>query len=159
MPRLPSTCLLSLASALSLAALACHSNPRPAAAPADPVEVPAAGTGSPQGNLVSAPPTGTTPAGSATPSAPADTPPARPPIGLPGTFKCKLDAPKLSDDACSSDSDCAPSDPCHAHACVAASKANPGTPTTMCTRMMDCQSVDANRCGCYEGRCALIPPP
>jgi hypothetical protein len=28
----------------------------------------------------------------------------------------------------------------------------------MCTEIMDCASVDANRCGCFEGRCSLIPP-
>jgi hypothetical protein len=73
--------------------------------------------------------------------------------------ECRLPEPKKSADACKADSDCAPSEPCHAHACVARAKANPPTPTTMCTRMMDCSSVDANRCACFEGVCALVPPP
>jgi hypothetical protein len=29
----------------------------------------------------------------------------------------------------------------------------------MCTMSIECDSVDVNRCGCLEGRCALIPPP
>jgi hypothetical protein len=85
--------------------------------------------------------------------------PGTTPVERPPGFQCKLDAPKLSDDTCKSDADCAPSDPCHAHACVAVAKANPPKKDTICTYMMDCQSVDANRCGCHEGRCALIPPP
>lgn len=71
---------------------------------------------------------------------------------------CRLPAPVKSDDACSSDADCGPSEPCHAHACVAKAKAKPRTPDTMCTMKLDCASVDVNRCGCFEGRCALIPP-
>lgn len=87
-----------------------------------------------------------------TPDGASDVPPHRR-----GSF-CHLAAPKLSDDACKIDADCAPSDPCHAKACVARAKARPPTPSTMCTQMMACETVDANRCGCYEGRCALIPP-
>ena len=34
----------------------------------------------------------------------------------------------------------------------------PADATTICTRQMACDSVDANRCGCLEGRCSLIPP-
>jgi hypothetical protein len=71
---------------------------------------------------------------------------------------CKLPAPKKSDDACTTDADCAPSVPCHAPACVARAKAVPKTPDTICTMMLDCGSADVNRCGCLEGRCALIPP-
>jgi hypothetical protein len=75
--------------------------------------------------------------------------------GLPG---CKLPAPLKSDDACSADADCGVSDPCHAKACVARARSHPPTPDTMCTQILDCRSADANRCGCFEGRCALIPP-
>ncbi len=73
-------------------------------------------------------------------------------------FKCQLPEPKLSDDPCSSDADCDVSDPCHARSCVAKAKANPPQPSTICTRSMVCDSVDANRCGCHQGRCGLIPP-
>lgn len=71
--------------------------------------------------------------------------------------ECRLPAPLKSSDACKADADCAPSDPCHARACVAKAKANPPTPTTACTRLMDCSSVDANPCLCFEGACALVP--
>ncbi len=71
---------------------------------------------------------------------------------------CRLPAPKKSDDACKIDLDCAPSDPCHAKACVARAKSKPRTPDIMCTMLMGCETADANRCGCFEGRCALIPP-
>jgi hypothetical protein len=71
---------------------------------------------------------------------------------------CRLPAPVKSDDACTTDADCGPSDPCHAHACVAKAKSRPRAADTVCTQVMDCASTDANRCGCYEGRCALIPP-
>lgn len=82
-------------------------------------------------------------------------PPAPVPLGPP--FRCRLPAPRLSEDACATDADCAVDAPCHARACVAKAKGNPPTPQTMCTRQMVCDSVDANRCGCHEGRCALIP--
>jgi hypothetical protein len=72
---------------------------------------------------------------------------------------CRLPAPLKSEDACTTDADCGVSEPCHAHACVAKAKSRPRTPDTMCTMVMDCQSADVNRCGCFEGRCALIPPP
>lgn len=72
---------------------------------------------------------------------------------------CKLPAPKKSEDACKQDSDCGVSEPCHAAACVAKAKSNPPKADTMCTRMLACHSADVNRCGCFEGRCALIPPP
>ena len=71
---------------------------------------------------------------------------------------CHLPAAKKSDDACKTDVDCAPSDPCHARACVAKAKSKPRTPDIMCTMLMGCETADANRCGCFEGRCALIPP-
>ena len=74
---------------------------------------------------------------------------------LPG---CKLPAPLKSDDACSTDADCGVSQPCHAGACVARARSHPPTADTMCTEILACNSADANRCGCFEGRCALIPP-
>lgn len=71
---------------------------------------------------------------------------------------CRLPAPVRSTDACSTDADCGPSDPCHAHACVAREKARARAADTFCTELMDCASTDANRCGCVEGRCTLSPP-
>ena len=76
----------------------------------------------------------------------------------PAPLACRLPAPVSSDDACAKDADCAPAEPCHARACVAASKARPRTPDTVCTMSVDCSSADVNRCACYEGRCALVPP-
>jgi hypothetical protein len=76
----------------------------------------------------------------------------------PPTRACKLPAPKKSEDACKQDSECGVSDPCHAAACVAKAKSNPPKADTVCTRMLACHSADVNRCGCFEGRCALIPP-
>jgi hypothetical protein len=93
---------------------------------------------------------------------PVDTLPSVPgnPGDIPPTTHrvCHLPAVKKSDDACKIDADCAPSDPCHAKACVAKAKAKPRTPEVMCTMMMGCETADANRCGCFEGRCSLIPP-
>ena len=83
--------------------------------------------------------------------------PGDPPPEAPRNL-CRLPAPKKSDDACKIDADCAPSDPCHAKACVAKAKSKPRTPDIMCTSMLACETADANRCGCLEGRCALIPP-
>jgi hypothetical protein len=71
---------------------------------------------------------------------------------------CHLPAARKSDDSCKADADCGPSDPCHARACVARAKSKPRTPDIMCTMMLGCDTADANRCGCFEGRCALIPP-
>jgi hypothetical protein len=76
----------------------------------------------------------------------------------PSNRVCHLPAAKKSDDACKADVDCSPLDPCHAKACVARAKSKPRTPDTMCTTIAVCDSADANRCGCFEGRCALIPP-
>src|SRR5512143_2820265 len=66
------------------------------------------------------------------PSAPTPTPTssasATPPDDTDGGVKwlgghrlcgCKLCAPVVSDDACSTDADCAPEEPCHAKRCVA----------------------------------------
>jgi hypothetical protein len=91
--------------------------------------------------------------------------PAAPEPGNPAENKpegpqraCHLPSAKKSEDACKTDADCGPSDPCHANACVAKAKSKPKTPDTMCTMMLGCETADANRCGCFEGRCALIPP-
>ena len=70
---------------------------------------------------------------------------------------CGLPAPLKGEDDCAADADCGPSDPCHAHACVAAKKAKPRGATTMCTEIMDCKSTDANDCRCFEKKCALVP--
>lgn len=75
-----------------------------------------------------------------------------------GADACRLPQPLRSEDSCSTDADCGPSSPCHAKACVAAAKAQRPTPDTMCTQSLECDSADVNRCGCLEGRCALIPP-
>ena len=109
------------------------------------------------------------PGAAATTTSPQAQPPAvdtaAPTAGRPGDLSpspahhaCRLQAAKKSDDACKIDADCAPSDPCHAAACVAKAKSKPRTPDIMCTMMMACETADANRCGCLEGRCALIPP-
>lgn len=71
---------------------------------------------------------------------------------------CALCEPVISDDACTQDADCAPATPCHAEACVAKAKAKAKAPDTYCTMILRCDSVDANTCGCLEGRCALYPP-
>lgn len=103
------------------------------------------------------------PIGSAAPSAaPASSPDAAAPTAssfakFPGR-PCKLPLPKRSDDVCGADADCGPSNPCHAPACVAKTKSRPPTQDTMCTQSLECDTADANRCGCLEGRCALIPP-
>jgi hypothetical protein len=72
---------------------------------------------------------------------------------------CSLCEPVFSDDACSSDADCAPSALCHAEACVAKAKAPQRTPGTACTEIMKCATTDANACGCVKGKCALAPRP
>lgn len=76
----------------------------------------------------------------------------------PGLRACKLPAPVKSQDRCTTDADCAPSDPCHAKACVAKAKAAPAS-GKMCTRDLQCDTADVNKCGCFEGFCALTPPP
>jgi hypothetical protein len=110
--------------------------------------------------LTDPPPTAPT-AGAPVASAPGTSGPGAPLGRVPpggGRPRCQLPAPKLSDDACQTDAECAPSVPCHAPACVAKSKVPPPAPNVMCTREMRCDSADANRCGCIQGRCALIPP-
>lgn len=72
---------------------------------------------------------------------------------------CSLCEPKVSEDVCKVDADCAPATACHATACVAKAKAEPRTPNTQCTQLFACASVDANPCGCYQGHCALVPRP
>jgi len=98
------------------------------------------------------------PAPTSTAAAPNGQPPPKSVPEKPISFRCHLPAPKLSDDPCGTDADCGVSAPCHAPACVARAKSNPADASTMCTRKLVCNSADANRCGCYEGRCALIPP-
>lgn len=141
--------------ALGLGSACAHgsgSSDRPTTAPAEPAPPPVATVPPPS----PPPPHHASPGpGSATPPEP---PPPKPVPQRPGPFRCHLPAPKLSDDPCSADADCGVSAPCHAPACVAQSKSQPAGPDTMCTRMLACNSADANRCGCYQGRCALIPP-
>lgn len=96
--------------------------------------------------------TAATPATSSAPAASTAAPSAD------GFFACRLPAPVKSDDPCSTDADCAPATPCHARACVARAKAKAPDPSSVCTHQLACDSVDANRCGCFEGRCSLIPP-
>jgi hypothetical protein len=136
--------ILALAAwALALGAcMTAASPPQPEPAPA-PTQVPGSpGEGTPPPSSVVAGPIAGSPDG---------TPPN--PIRA-----CHLPAAKKSDDSCKSDADCGPSAPCHAPACVAKAKSKPRTPDIMCTMMLGCETADANRCGCFEGRCALIPP-
>lgn len=56
-----------------------------------------------------------------------------------GLCGCKLCAPVVSADACSTDADCAPSTPCHARECVARSKATPRTSGLNCTMNLVCE--------------------
>jgi hypothetical protein len=96
---------------------------------------------------------------SSAPTSPGGTPQATA-ASAPGTLTgCRLPAPKKSQDACATDADCGPSEPCHARECVARAKSKPRTHDTVCTDIFECGTTDANRCGCFEGRCALIPPP
>ena len=95
------------------------------------------------------------------PPAPVADPPAvvGPPAGTVGfgIADCRLAAPKKSQDACSSDADCGPAAPCHAEECVARARSHPPTRDVLCTEILMCHTADTNRCGCFEGRCALIP--
>ena len=75
--------------------------------------------------------------------------------GLP---RCQLPAPRSSDDACSVAADCGVSEPCHAPACVGKARSHPARAGILCTQNLVCDSADANRCDCFEGRCALLPP-
>jgi hypothetical protein len=113
-------------------------------------------TAEPQAPSVGAPPASVPPPATSASSDP--TPPAdQASAAKPKLCGCSLCEPLVSDDACSADTDCAPSAPCHADRCIAKSKAPARDPHQMCTMMMPCHSVDANRCGCHKGRCALIP--
>ncbi|WP_394846487.1 hypothetical protein LZC95_03355 [Pendulispora brunnea] len=115
----------------------------------------ASGSSSPPPATVDVPP-----AGSASSEAPATSAPAASGTASTSTPKqcgCSLCEPVVSEDACSTDADCAPSVPCHAPACVAKAKAVPRKPDTMCTMMMACTSADSNTCGCLKGKCALYP--
>ena len=86
----------------------------------------------------------------------AEAPPPSPDVP-PRTLDCTLEAPRLSTDRCDTDADCGVSQPCHAPACVGIEKANPPTSETVCTMNVVCDSADVNRCGCFDGVCALIP--
>jgi hypothetical protein len=135
---------LTALSSFSLALFACNT-PTPPPEPSPPQVVIAPVPPGPEGT--SAGPTSTTslaPAPTALPSDPGD---------------CKLPAPKKSGDPCKTDADCGPSAPCHAPACVAKAKSPPKPADLMCSMTFACETADANRCGCYEGSCALIPPP
>jgi hypothetical protein len=68
---------------------------------------------------------------------------------------CALCEPVVSDDACATDADCAPDQPCHAPRCVAKSKATPRRPGQMCTMILACTTSDANACSCVKNRCTL----
>ena len=81
---------------------------------------------------------------------------AAPSTGLCG---CKLCAPKISDDPCKTDADCAAATPCHATSCVAVSRLTAPAAPAICTRIMMCGTTDANACTCYQGKCALTPRP
>jgi hypothetical protein len=85
--------------------------------------------------------------------------PDRPPeVGAdPLRCGCALCEPVVSDDPCIQDSDCGPSAPCHADRCVGIAKAKPRQPSDMCTLQLMCKTIDANACGCVNGRCALYP--
>lgn len=114
------------------------------AAPPPPTEAPGGGSPPAPGGAVASPPVAT--------SAPATS------TGEPALV-CKLPTPKKSGDPCKTDADCGPSAPCHAPACVAKAKSPPKRADQVCTMSFGCETADANRCGCYEGSCALIPPP
>ena len=114
----------------------------------------------PDASVTASPPDAT-----AAPTSSPTTPVSSEPTTAPGSdgeqppFTCALPAPVKSQDACATDADCGPSDPCHARACVARSKSRPPDKSTICTQIMDCKSIDANPCVCFEGVCALVPPP
>jgi hypothetical protein len=158
---------LGCGSAQEAASDPAHEAP-PAAGPSGPTPVATVPpTEPPAGSSAGADPA--TPAASSAsastaPASPGSAPPQGrwPPPKLPRRpkqpFKCRLDAPKLSADPCKTDADCAPSALCHAPECVAKRKAPPPDPNVMCTRDLHCATADANRCGCHQGRCALIPP-
>ncbi len=101
----------------------------------------------------------TDPARPSEPSPPASPASASAPASAAPAVGCRLPAPVKSEDACTTDADCGPAEPCHAKQCVAKAKSKPRTADTVCTMMLTCNTTDTNRCGCYEGRCSLIPPP
>ena len=69
---------------------------------------------------------------------------------------CHEFPPIKSKDPCSVEGDCAPDSPCHARACVAASKAPVRPANTVCTMSLVCPSIDVGRCDCVDGVCALV---
>ncbi len=139
--------------ALALLANACCSHPKPAADAAETGPPAAASSVGSEGEPAAGPDS------NPIASPPDSTEPTPPTVKLPSGGSCKLAAPKISEDSCNTDSDCGVSAPCHAEACVAKSKSDPPKPDTMCTMSLACHTADANRCGCYQGHCALIPPP
>ncbi|MBI4700656.1 MAG: hypothetical protein HY744_05750 [Deltaproteobacteria bacterium] len=128
-------------------------------APLPTVPVAPVATAPPEPSAAAPPPT--LPARATLPEPPESEPPPELPPGAgspPLGFRCQLRTPAVSEDPCRTDADCGPSAPCHAPACVARDKSRPPTPDTRCTMSYECHTADANRCGCYQGRCALVPP-
>lgn len=85
---------------------------------------------------------------SALPIIPSDAPPG---------CGCSLCAPVVSADPCTKFEDCAPDAVCHAKGCVAKAKAPVPPPNLSCTQDFQCNAIEANACGCFEGKCALMP--
>ena len=72
---------------------------------------------------------------------------------------CSLCDPVVSADPCKTADDCAPDAVCHAKGCVAKAKAPPVPPNLACTQDFQCNAIEANACGCFEGKCAMVPRP
>jgi hypothetical protein len=96
-----------------------------------------------------------------TPQAPAASPAPSASSSLP---EGAVAAPVFSDDACTTDADCAPVGTCHPAGCVAAAKS--GTNDLMCTMECRAGTTDCgyNHCGCAAApsgkkTCALLPGP
>lgn len=70
---------------------------------------------------------------------------------------CSLCRPVVSDDPCTKFEDCAPDALCHAKRCVAKAKAPAPRSDVSCTQDFQCDAIEANACGCFEGKCALMP--
>ena len=134
----------------ALALVACGAA---SSSPQDPAASPDPGAAGPPPVVIAPPPPGSADPGN--PGAGASTPPSP---STPPPRECKLPAPKKSGDPCQTDADCGPSVPCHAPACVSKAKSPPRPLNMMCTQSYGCDTADANRCGCFEGSCALIPP-
>ncbi|HSQ67479.1 MAG TPA: hypothetical protein VLM85_29920 [Polyangiaceae bacterium] len=139
---------------LSLVLLGCGggaaASPQPVTLPASSASAAPAPSESAQGTCSSAP--SATPCPSSAPASSSATP-----LSGPKLCGCALCAPVLSDDPCKVDADCLPATPCHATSCVAAAHAQPRAPGLVCTQEFRCDTVDANRCACVRGRCAIAP--